>query len=38
MTVKFKVQAQGSGGLEELEEEFSDGRFVGLTCHNSLIM
>jgi len=24
----LKVQATGSGGLEELEEEFSDGRYV----------
>jgi hypothetical protein len=24
----LKVQSTGSGGLEELEEEFSDGRFV----------
>lgn len=24
----LKVQATGNGGLEELEEEFSDGRFV----------
>jgi len=23
------VQATGDGGLEELEEEFSDGRYVG---------
>jgi len=25
----LKVQATGDGGLEELEEEFSDGRYVG---------
>jgi hypothetical protein len=24
----LKVQATGDGGLEELEEEFSDGRYV----------
>ena len=26
----LKVQATGSGGLEELEEEFSDGRCVAI--------
>lgn len=29
----LKVQATGNGGLEELEEEFSDGRYViGVEC------
>ena len=27
-TNDLKVQATGSGGLEELEEEFSDARYV----------
>ena len=31
----LKVQATGSGGLEELEEEFSDGRRV-LSCQIAL--
>ena len=28
----LKVQATGNGGLEELEEEFSDARCVGVCC------
>lgn len=27
-TNDLKVQASGSGGLEELEDEFSDGRYA----------
>ena len=26
----LKVQSTGDGGLEELEEEFSDGRYVSM--------
>lgn len=28
----LKVQGTGDGGLEELEEEFSDGRYVTQSC------
>lgn len=28
----LKVQSTGDGGLEELEEEFSDGRYLWSTC------
>jgi len=37
-TNDLKVQSTGNGGLEELEEEFSDGRYVldnYLICGNS---
>ena len=33
----LKVQSTGSGGLEELEEEFSDGRCVDLQWNLKLI-
>ena len=33
----LKVQATGDGGLEELEEEFSDGRYVPPTMKSPLL-
>ena len=33
----LKVQATGDGGLEELEEEFSDGRYVPPTMKSLLV-
>lgn len=33
----LKVQATGNGGLEELEEEFSDGRYVFLMKHGTIV-
>lgn len=35
-TNDLKVQGTGTGGLEELEQEFSDGKYV-VTCCISLI-
>lgn len=31
-TNDLKVQATGDGGLEELQEEFSDGRYAGMNA------
>ena len=33
----LKVQATGDGGLEELQEEFSDGRYVSLLIPPTLV-
>lgn len=33
----LKVQATGNGGLEELEEEFADGRYVFLRRHGTIV-
>ena len=33
----LRVQSTGDGGLEELEEEFSDGRYVPISATRALI-
>lgn len=35
-TNDLKVQGTGNGGLEELEEEFSDGRYVPSFSHRGI--